>query len=135
MMFAKGDRVVTPLGAGAVAYARMAPPEYVLPVSYSVVLDAKKAESEKPPFPAYSGTVFPADQVQPLNRKKLEALVWKHTHRDFKGRTPDGVRTVMQLVPGQGTCIVALAKLSDDELVGKLLWGTKLGQGSPQGNK
>lgn len=70
-------------------------------------------------------------------RARLEALVWKHTHRDFKGRITDGARTVLHLVPGSGTCIVALAKLSDEELLGKLPASVMatLGRGSPQGDK
>lgn len=63
-MFDKGDRVMTPLGPGAVAYRRMAPPTYSEVEVYSVCLDSKKAESEKPPFPSYTGTIFKADQVK-----------------------------------------------------------------------
>lgn len=51
-------------------------------------------------------------------RAKLEALVWRHTHRDFKGLI-DGIRTVLHLAPG-GTCVVALSSLTDAELFDKL---------------
>lgn len=61
--FDKGDRVNTPLGAGSVIYSRMAGPDYCSVAAYSVCLDSRKAESEQPPFPSYSGTVFPAEQV------------------------------------------------------------------------
>lgn len=64
-MFDKGDRVMTPHGAGTVAYRRMAPPTYSHPEVYSVVLDHKKAETERPPFPSYSGTIIPAEDVKP----------------------------------------------------------------------
>ena len=62
-MFDKGDRVMTPQGPGVVIYRRMAGPDYRNVEAYSVCLDHKKAASEKPPFPSYTGTVFPAEEV------------------------------------------------------------------------
>lgn len=53
-----------------------------------------------------------------LTRAKLEALVWRHTHRDFKGLI-DGVRTVLHLVRGGGGA-VPLSSLTDAELYDKL---------------
>lgn len=64
-MFDKSDRVITPGGPGAVVYRRMAPPTYSEAEAYSVCLDSKKVESEKPPFPSYTGTVYPAGDVKP----------------------------------------------------------------------
>lgn len=61
--FQAGDRVNTPLGPGSVIYLRLEGPEYREAGMYSVCLDYRKAESEQPPFPSYSGTAFPADQV------------------------------------------------------------------------
>lgn len=55
-----------------------------------------------------------------MNRKKLESLVYKHTHADFKGRFEDGTRTILKFVPSVGTCVVALSSLTDEELVEKL---------------
>lgn len=64
-MFDKGNRVITPGGPGEVVYRRMAPPTYAEVDVYSVCLDSKKAESEKPPFPTYTGTIYKAEQVKP----------------------------------------------------------------------
>jgi hypothetical protein len=61
--FQAGDKVNTPLGPGTVVYLRMKAPELREAGMYSVCLDSRKAESEQPPFPSYSGTTFPAEQV------------------------------------------------------------------------
>lgn len=63
-VFDKGDRVMTHLGPGEVVYKRMAPPTYSEVEVYSVRLDSKKAASEQPPFPSYTGTIVKADQVR-----------------------------------------------------------------------
>lgn len=63
-MFDKGDRVMTPGGVGSVISRRMGGPNYSEVVSYSVCLDTKKAASEKPPFPYYNGTTYPAEHVK-----------------------------------------------------------------------
>jgi len=55
----KGDRVQTPLGAGTVAYQRMAPPAFSTPEAISVVLDSRRHD------PRYTGTIFPAADVTP----------------------------------------------------------------------
>lgn len=52
-------------------------------------------------------------------RKKLEALLWKHTSKDFRG-TIDGVKNVLVLRGGLGTCLVNLTDLTDAELLDKL---------------
>lgn len=62
-MFDKGDRVNTPNGPGSVIYKRMAGPDYTRVAMYSVCLDYRKAESEQPPFPNYSGSAFPAEEI------------------------------------------------------------------------
>ena len=64
-MFDKGSRVRTSLGNGRVMYQRLAPPDYSTPQSYCVYLDSKEAESLLPPFPLYTGTIFPAIEVEP----------------------------------------------------------------------
>ena len=53
------------------------------------------------------------------NRKKLEALVWRTTHRDFKGKLADDTKTVMVLANG-GSALAALTELTDDQLLDKL---------------
>jgi hypothetical protein len=55
-----------------------------------------------------------------MDRKTLERLAWKHTHRDFKGKLEDGTKTVLKLIPGKGTCLVSLSSLTDEELLEKL---------------
>lgn len=55
-----------------------------------------------------------------IERKKLEALVWKHTHRDFKGKREDGTKCVLHFSPSEGTCSVTLSSLSDSQLRDKL---------------
>ncbi len=65
-MFDKDARVMTHLGPGTVVYRRMKPPTYSEVEVYSVCLDHKKAESEKPPFNTYTGTIVPADKVGKL---------------------------------------------------------------------
>lgn len=62
-----------------------------------------------------------------ITRKKLEALVWKHTHRDFKGTSADGTRTVLHYLSNVGTCAVSLASLSDEELIAKLPLSLRIG--------
>jgi hypothetical protein len=64
MDFDKGDRVITPQGVGTVVYKRMKPPTFGEVDVYSVCLDHKKAETEQPPFPSYTGTIFKADMVK-----------------------------------------------------------------------
>lgn len=46
------------------------------------------------------------------------ALIWKHTHRDYRG-TMNGVRTILTLRQG-GTTLVRLDDLTDDEKADKL---------------
>jgi hypothetical protein len=48
--------------------------------------------------------------------QKLKA-VWKGTHRDYKG-TMNGTRTIM--VYRNGTCLVALDDLTDEEIEARL---------------
>ena len=49
-----------------------------------------------------------------ITRKKLESLVYKHTHKDFKGKI-DGNRTILVGTP-EGTCLVFLSSLTDEQL-------------------
>ena len=62
-MFEKGERVQTPMGSGSIVYSRMGGKNYSEVEAYSVFLDSKKAEMERPPFPSYNGTIFPASDV------------------------------------------------------------------------
>ena len=66
-MFKLGTRVQTPHGVGTIVGNRMMSPSYNEVGSYIVSLDAKQAASNKPPFPSYTGTVFPANQVKEIN--------------------------------------------------------------------
>lgn len=62
-----GTRVKTSKGEGTVVYSRnSAESNYKFAHVYSVLLDSKKAESEQPPFPSYSGTIIPAGDVETL---------------------------------------------------------------------
>lgn len=48
-------------------------------------------------------------------RAKLERLVWKHKHSDFRGKLEDGTKCVLKFVTGVGTCSVAISSLTDAE--------------------
>jgi hypothetical protein len=52
-----------------------------------------------------------------LTRDKKLALVYRHTHRDYKGRI-NGERTIM--VYRNGTCLVRLVDLTDEEIESRL---------------
>jgi len=62
--FDRGDKVMTPLGPGKVNYKRMAAPTYAEAEVYSVLLDDKVEATKHPPYPSYSGTIFPAEDVK-----------------------------------------------------------------------
>jgi hypothetical protein len=51
-----------------------------------------------------------------MDRSRLESLVWKFTHKDFKS-VVDGKRSVLVNGP-QGATLTPLARLSDEELHG-----------------
>lgn len=51
-----------------------------------------------------------------MDRKKLEKLAWQKTHKDFKSKWNNGDATVCRFVPGSGTCLVHITKLTDNEL-------------------
>jgi hypothetical protein len=48
-----------------------------------------------------------------MTREQKLKIVWKHTHRDYKGML-DGQRSIM--VYRQGTCLVLLKDLTDAEI-------------------
>lgn len=48
-----------------------------------------------------------------MTREQKLKLVWKHTHRDYKGML-EGQRSIM--VYRQGTCLVLLKDLTDAEM-------------------
>lgn len=56
--------------------------------------------------------------MEPKTRKKLESLLWKNTHKDFRGSI-DGVKNVL-LLTAQGTCLYPLSALTDEELLSKI---------------
>lgn len=68
-MFDKGDRVNTTMGPGTVVYRRLT--EFGEVSAYSVLLDSKKEESEKPPFKTYTGTIFAEFNVVPFGESAL----------------------------------------------------------------
>lgn len=56
-----------------------------------------------------------------MDRKKLEAMAWRHTHRDFRGVGDDGVRRVLRLdrsTGGVASC--PLSSLTDAQLIDSL---------------
>jgi hypothetical protein len=57
--------------------------------------------------------------MEPKTRKKLEALLWKNTHKDFRGSI-DGVKNVLVNRGAEGTCLVSLDALTDQELLSKI---------------
>lgn len=52
-----------------------------------------------------------------MTREQRIEAVWRNTHRDFKG-TYEGERTIM--VYRNGTCLVRLSDLSDQEIADRL---------------
>lgn len=55
-----------------------------------------------------------------LTRKKLEALVWRNTHRDFRGTT-NGERNILHNEhKGNGTELWFLSQFTDEQLMEKL---------------
>jgi hypothetical protein len=57
-----------------------------------------------------------------MERHKLEALVYRHTHRDFKGKMQDGTKTILHNESGvtYGTECWPLSKFTEQQLIGKL---------------
>lgn len=73
--------------------------------------------------PLMKPIALPSDRNDPVYRKKLEALVWKHTHRDFKGKWEDGTKTVLhrRLVGAvEALSSTPLSSLTVEELYRKL---------------
>lgn len=58
-------------------------------------------------------------KTENTERKNELALIWRHTHRDFKGKGADGIKRVLVLRPG-GTTSVPLNALTDAEVADKL---------------
>ena len=64
---------------------------------------------------------LPADPTNPVYRKKIEALVWKYSHPDFKSKRADGTKVVNHNEhDGRGTMSVSLASLTVEALYRKL---------------
>ena len=55
----------------------------------------------------------------PLRTKAQADLIWRYTHRDFKGLDADGRRSIM--VYRNGTTIVAISDLTDAEFSDALM--------------
>ena len=55
-----------------------------------------------------------------MTRDQKLRIVWRTTHRDFKGKRDDGTKCVLVFEPGVGTCSVPLASLTDDQINSKL---------------
>jgi len=53
-----------------------------------------------------------------MTREQKLKMVWKNTHKDFRGKLPDGTKTVM--IYRNGTCLVALENLTDAEINDRL---------------
>ncbi len=67
-------------------------------------------------------------------RAHLERLLWGHTHPNYRGKGEDGVKRVLHLVPGQGTCSWPLSSFTDAQIEAKIprvarewlaIWDTK----------
>lgn len=56
--------------------------------------------------------------MTPEERKAALKLIYRHTHKDYKGKFPDGTKTI--LVCRGGTCLVALDDLTDTEIADRL---------------
>ena len=83
--FIKGQRVIVKapepwegFKLGTVVYQRMKAPQFSEVEAVSVLLDEKKAASQKPPFPSYSGTIFPAEQVFPMISPERAQEIYQH---------------------------------------------------------
>jgi hypothetical protein len=87
-------------------------------------LEAAKAYAEK--LFAAKGVVAAIEERKPkavkTERDKKLDLVWKHKHRDYKGRI-NGVRCV--LIYRNGTMSVPLSDLTDAEIADALPKGAK----------
>jgi len=55
--FQQGQKVITPLGTGRVAFQMLKPPDYNEAISVSVILDSKRN------YLSYSGTKFKVEDV------------------------------------------------------------------------
>jgi hypothetical protein len=55
-----------------------------------------------------------------MTRTQLESLVWRETHRDYKGKRDDGKRCINHYLPERGTCSIALQDLTLGELLDHL---------------
>jgi hypothetical protein len=54
-----------------------------------------------------------------MERNEALKLIWRHTHRDFKGKLADGSKSVLTLRQG-GTTLVPIDALTDAEIAEKL---------------
>jgi hypothetical protein len=54
-----------------------------------------------------------------MTRAQKLALIWRFTHRDYKGRV-GGVRHILTWIEGSGTCLVRLDSLTNEQIEKKL---------------
>ena len=64
-------------------------------------------------------------------RAKLERLVWRHKHSDFKGKRDDGTKCVLKFVTGVGTSSVPVSSLTDDECLDMIPRKVREAEGLP----
>jgi hypothetical protein len=73
--------------------------------------------------PAQAASFAVANPAATMTRKEALKIIWRHTHRDFRGRnfaTGGSDKCVLILRAG-GTCSVDLDALTDAEIADKLL--------------
>jgi hypothetical protein len=66
-----------------------------------------------------------------MSRSQKLALIWKHTHRDYRGKI-NGERAILVFRSGNGTCSVPLTALTDAEVADKLSFAER--QEAKRGN-
>ncbi len=58
-----------------------------------------------------------------MSKEKKLALIYRHTHRDFKGKV-GGIGAIMIMRNG-GTTLVGMTSLTDEEIASKLPYAIK----------
>jgi hypothetical protein len=61
-----------------------------------------------------------------MTRKEKLKLIWRHTHRDYRGIAADGTKMVLEMVPGVGTCSVPLESLTDEQIEKRMPYVLKI---------
>lgn len=63
-----------------------------------------------------------------MDRKTLEKLAWRATHKDFKSAWNKGDCTLLKFVAGKGTCLVHISQFSEAELLAIAMLMKKAGE-------